>query len=60
MGFDENSNRPLMNPKRRTTKVNFAIVVAVLAFFMVSAFMLIRYSRSPEKTVPKAERQATP
>ena len=60
MGFDENSNKPLVNPHKRTTKVNFAVVIAVVVFFVISAVMLIRFMRHPETTVPKAEKQQTP
>jgi len=37
MGFDQNDSRPIIKPGKRTTKVNFAIIAAVLIFFVLGA-----------------------
>jgi hypothetical protein len=33
MGFDQNDSRPIIKPAKKTTKVNLAMVAAVLIFF---------------------------
>jgi hypothetical protein len=33
MGFDRNNSGPIIQPAKRTTKVNIAMALAVLAFF---------------------------
>jgi hypothetical protein len=58
MGFDANSDQPLIQPKKRTTKVNFAVVIAVLVFFAISAVALYWFSRNPERAVPTEEKRA--
>ncbi|HZZ20664.1 MAG TPA: hypothetical protein VFE25_14915 [Opitutaceae bacterium] len=35
MGFDQNDPKPIVDTAKRTTKVNFSIVVAVLVFFAI-------------------------
>ena len=37
MGLDQNDSRPIIKPGKRTTKVNFAIIAAVLIFFVLGA-----------------------
>ena len=52
MGFDQNDTQPILQPKKRTTKVNFFVVLGVLLFLTISV-VTIRYmtSRNSE-TVP--------
>ncbi|MDB6168809.1 MAG: hypothetical protein JWM88_1673 [Verrucomicrobia bacterium] len=57
MGFDKNDTVPSVNPKKRTTKVNFGVIIGVILFFAVSAAAIFFFKANPEKTVPKQERQ---
>ncbi|HWA27309.1 MAG TPA: hypothetical protein VG734_16770 [Lacunisphaera sp.] len=43
MGFDQHDQRPLMNPQKRTTKVNLWMTVAVAVFFLVGAIAVWMY-----------------
>lgn len=40
MGFDKNDPRPVVNPAKRTTKVNVAIIVGVVVFFLVAGLVV--------------------
>ena len=37
MGFDKNESKPVIQPAKRTTKVNISMIVAVLVFFVIAA-----------------------
>jgi len=37
MGFDQDSDLPIIQPQKRTTKVNFAMVASILIFFFATA-----------------------
>jgi hypothetical protein len=37
MGFDQNDPRPIVQPAKKTTKVNISIVAAVLIFLVIGA-----------------------
>jgi hypothetical protein len=51
MGFDpETEDKPLVDVKKRTTKVNLAVVIGVLVFFVIAATVLIKFARSPGET----------
>lgn len=52
MGFDQNSDLPILQPKKRTTKVNFGIVIGVLLFFLVAGSVLLWFSRHPHEAAP--------
>ena len=39
MGFDKNSPQPLVQPQKRTTKVNIGMVIGILVFFVIGAFI---------------------
>ncbi len=41
MGFDKNDPAPLVEPERRTTKVNFGIAIGVALFFAFGAAAVI-------------------
>lgn len=60
MAFDQNSRGPLVHPQRRTTKVNFAVIIAVIVFLVISAVAVFWFERNPERAVPKAEKQQAP
>ncbi len=57
MGFDKDSNLPLVNPQKRTTKVNFGIVVGIVIFLLGTAGVVIWYSNNPPHTAPKEQRE---
>jgi len=40
MGFDKDDTRPVVDVKRRTTKVNIWMAVAIVAFFIVTAIVV--------------------
>ncbi len=46
MGFDQNSNRPLVNFRRWTSKVNLWLVLGVLVFFGLGAFAIVYWVRT--------------
>lgn len=52
MSFDQNSDLPLIQPHKRTTKVNFGIVVGVLLFFVIGGAFLLWFQRNPDEAVP--------
>lgn len=54
MSFDQNSDLPLIQPHKRTTKVNFAIVVGVLLFFVITGAVLFWFHRNPDQADPPA------
>jgi hypothetical protein len=58
MAFDRNDTVPSVNPKKRTTKVNFGVIIGVILFFAVAAGAIVHFTRNPENTVPKAEKTA--
>jgi hypothetical protein len=35
MGFDKNDPKPIINPAKKTTKVNFSIVIGVFVFLAI-------------------------
>ncbi len=41
MGFDQNDGRPIVEPAKRTTKVNISMVVAVVVFFALGAAAIL-------------------
>jgi hypothetical protein len=41
MGFDKNDPRPIVQPAKRTTKVNISLIVGVLIFFIVGAAAIV-------------------
>lgn len=50
MGFDKDDTQPVMNVKRRTTKVNIGIAIAVIAFFVIAGVILWSLSENPEQS----------
>lgn len=40
MGFDKDDTRPIVDVKRRTTKVNIWMAVAIVAFFIGTAIVV--------------------
>jgi hypothetical protein len=42
MSFDKNGPSPIINGKKPTTKVNMFIVIAVLIFFVIGAYLAWR------------------
>lgn len=46
MGFDKDSSLPLIDPQKKTTKVNLLMVLAVIVFLLGSAGVVIWLSQS--------------
>ena len=46
MGFDQGENQPIVNPAKKTTKVNFFVVFAVIFFFAVGAYFIWSTART--------------
>lgn len=59
MGFDKDSNLPLVQPQKQTTKVNFSIVIGVLIFLALSAGVIVWLSNNPHEAVPAQEKKAS-
>jgi hypothetical protein len=50
MGFDsQTTGQPLVNVRKRTTKVNLAIVVSVLVFVVIGVLYAVRVSKKSAK-----------
>lgn len=50
MGFDKDDPRPLMDVKKRTTKVNLLMVVAILGFLVVAGVVTVALWRHPAQS----------
>ncbi len=49
MGFDQNEDQPIIQPRKKTTKVNLAMVAGVLVFFIITVALLWVFSaREPD------------
>jgi len=61
MGFDKNDTGPIVVVRKKTTKVNIGIVVAVLVFFGIAA-LLFQYTqnRAPTTSGETTTEQRTP
>ena len=59
MGFDKDSNLPLVDPQKRTTKVNFSVVIGVVVFLLFTVSVVIWYSKN-QPTSPPANLQQQP
>jgi preprotein translocase subunit Sec61beta len=44
MGFDNNDPRPIIDPSKRTTKVNICVAVGVLVFLAIGALAIASYA----------------
>ncbi|HKB90117.1 MAG TPA: hypothetical protein VKC60_06325 [Opitutaceae bacterium] len=47
MGFDKDSNLPVVNPTKKTTQVNLYMAVAIVVFFVLTAYVIWRVSKHP-------------
>jgi hypothetical protein len=52
MGFDQNSNQPVVQMQKRTTKVNVGIIVGVIVFLVVGAAAVMWFWLHPPQTYP--------
>ncbi len=51
MGFDpQTGDKPLMEVHKKTTKVNLAVVIGVVLFFVIAAAVMFKFMRSPDET----------
>ena len=46
MGFDQGDSQPIVNPSKKTTKVNLFLVLAVVAFFGIGAYFIWSTARN--------------
>ena len=58
MGFDQNDPRPIMQPKKRTTKVNLFVAIGVIVFLTISVagmwYFATRYGETePTEVAPE-------
>lgn len=42
MGFDKDQPGPLVEPEKRTTKVNIWMALAILLFFLIAGLVVFR------------------
>ena len=54
MGLDKNDPAPPVDFKKRTTKVNIAIVVSVVLFFVIAGIVVIALFQEPDKSRTEA------
>ena len=54
MSFDKNHESPdkIVNPAKRTTKVNIGMAIGVLVFFVLAAAALVFVMRNPPQSQP--------
>jgi hypothetical protein len=52
--------KPHFDVKRRTTKVNIAIVVGVAIFLLIAGLLLLRIWRDPPQTPEDVTREVNP
>jgi hypothetical protein len=45
--------KQVLDPGKRTTKVNLGVVIAVVTFFVLMAWLVIHYAKNPDQ--PKEE-----
>ena len=50
MGFDQNSNQPVVQVQKRTTKVNIGIIIGVILFFLIGAAAVMWFWLHPPQT----------
>ena len=52
MGFDQNDQRPILNPHKKTTQVNLWMVVGVIVFFVAGGLAIWLYSNHHAMPTP--------
>lgn len=54
MSFDENPRSPerVVQPEKRTTKVNIGVVIGVVVFLAVAVISVVWVSRNPPQAAP--------
>ena len=59
MSFDKDNQSPsqVVNVHKRTTKVNFAVVIGVLVFFLLGGVAIWMTARNPPQTPSEATGQ---
>ena len=60
MAFDQNSDLPVLQPQKRTTKVNFGIVIGVLLFFVIAGAVLFWFARNPSEASNRPVEASSP
>jgi hypothetical protein len=54
MGLDKNDSTPPVDFKKRTTKVNIGVIVAVVVFFIAAGIVVFALAQRPEKSQTEA------
>jgi hypothetical protein len=54
MGLDKDDPTPPVDFKKRTTKVNISVIVAVLVFFVIAGIVIVALVQEPEKSQTEA------
>lgn len=60
MAFDKDSNLPLVQPQKRTTKVNIVMIVSIFVFFALGACAVTYFWMKGERNQPPAASEAKP
>jgi hypothetical protein len=50
MGFDQNSDKPILQPQKRTTKVNFWLAGLVVVFLLIGLGYYLWTAAHPAET----------
>ena len=54
MGLDKDDPTPPVDFKKRTTKVNIAVVVSIILFFIIAGIVVFALFQAPEKSRTEA------
>ena len=57
---DQDPSEPLVHPERRTTKVNFGIVISVVIFICLGLLAMCTVRRDPPSEVPEVVPEVSP
>lgn len=52
MGFDQNDPQPILQPKKRTTKVNLFVAAAVFIFLSLSVAGIVYFAMNNDEPDP--------
>ena len=57
MGFDKDQPGPIVQPARKTTQVNFWMVIAIVIFFVAGGVAIGWFHRHPREVSTKVSQQ---
>lgn len=52
MGFDKDSDQPVVQLRKRTTKVNLCMIIAVIIFFIIGGALIAWFWLHPAQAHP--------